>query len=148
MTSVLATVSLFLHSTSLLDTFLLVSSFTLSSVPSGFMFCFQERMLSTIPFFLSLFSGGWMCLHTHVFLLLAGAVFLFFRSSNTFDPRAVSLISLGLAHFPRESSHRHSHLIIIFNFTFTYHKIFPNIQIFEFDYFRDQQQTCFQNDRN
>jgi hypothetical protein len=107
MTSVLATVSLFLHSTSLLDTFFLVSSFTLSSVPSGFMFCFQERMLSTIPFFLSLVFRVDGCVLRHTcFLLLAGAVSPFlFRSSNTFDPRAVSLISIGLAHFPRESSH-------------------------------------------
>ncbi len=107
MTSVLATVSLFLHSTSLLDTFLLDSSFTLSFVPSGFMFCFQERMLSTIPFFLSLVFGVDGCVWRHTcFLLLAGAVSPFlFRFSNTFDPRAVSLISIGLAHFPRESSH-------------------------------------------
>ncbi len=42
----------------------------------------------------------------------------------------------------------YSHFIISSNFYSTYQNYFPNIQIFEFDYSIDQQQTCFQNDRN
>jgi hypothetical protein len=60
--------SFFLGSTSLLETFLLASSFALCSVRLRFMSCFRERMLSTIPFFLFV-SFSYICV---CFVLLGG----------------------------------------------------------------------------
>ncbi len=42
----------------------------------------------------------------------------------------------------------YSHFIISFHFSYTYQNNFSNIQIFEFDCYLYQQQTCFQKDRN
>ncbi len=53
--------SFFLDSTSLLETFLLASSFALCSLRLRFMSYFRERMLSTIPFFLFV-SFSYICM--------------------------------------------------------------------------------------
>jgi hypothetical protein len=93
----------FLSSTSLLETFLLASSFALCSVRLRFMSCFRERMLSTIPFFLFV-SISYICMRVlfgwsqsfpfFVFLV----VFFSFRI-HSYSAVSLSLCRQGLDHF-------------------------------------------------
>ncbi len=132
-----------------------LSSLIPSSFQKIFLFNTFQRLLSIKYRFLSIeISHLKFIFFIYISILKLISYFIF--TISLFSIRDISLnfllffwISAFFKNNMLLSFHsRHSHLIIIFNFTLTYHKIFPNIQIFEFDYSVHQQQTCFQNDRN
>ncbi len=91
--------SFFLGSTSLLETFLLTTSFTLCSVRLRFMSCFRERMLSTIPFFLFVL---YVCFFLRLESVLSFFVFLvvvFSFQIHSYSVVSLSLCRQGLDHF-------------------------------------------------